>query len=286
MLLSQRIAKDVSFLHSILPKHHTLDLFSLRLKIIKATKVIVPQDLLDSRLSYGDSIRKIVPTGTPAEIKKKIEQYEKYSRLPFESMFIENHTSGLLVESSKDGGYAVTSVDANGGVSPCITFCNGFVEVSGTMQPKTRYRLAVGDFPPTVETSEIMGQLKDMAIIEATFHTFIIHEVMLFLNVKNVTLHHYVPSKKENSMIPKPLLSHYTYRILDVFREVTQYESLGQVIDQLQSTSNQVVGRRAHLVRGHFKQLKTGLFWWSDFTRCRHNRDKVGVVEKDYRINT
>lgn len=38
-------------------------------------------------------------------------------------------------------------------------------------------------------------------------------------------------------------------------------------------------GVRAHLVRGHFKICKTGLFWWSPFVR---GSAKLGIVTHDY----
>lgn len=39
---------------------------------------------------------------------------------------------------------------------------------------------------------------------------------------------------------------------------------------------------RAHLVRGHFKQRKTGLFWWSPFARGNANH---GIVNKEYSLS-
>jgi hypothetical protein len=57
--------------------------------------------------------------------------------------------------------------------------------------------------------------------------------------------------------------------------------------------SNTAKARRAHLVKGHFKEFKNGLFgnaklaglyWWDPFRRNRKNRDSVGEIEKDYRL--
>lgn len=39
---------------------------------------------------------------------------------------------------------------------------------------------------------------------------------------------------------------------------------------------------RAHLVRGHFKQRKTGLFWWSPFARGNATH---GIVDKEYSLS-
>lgn len=38
---------------------------------------------------------------------------------------------------------------------------------------------------------------------------------------------------------------------------------------------------RAHLVRGHFKIRRTGIYWWSPFVR---GNAKTGIITKDYRV--
>jgi hypothetical protein len=39
---------------------------------------------------------------------------------------------------------------------------------------------------------------------------------------------------------------------------------------------------RAHMVRGHFKHRKSGLYWWSPFMRGDRN---LGLVTKDYQLD-
>lgn len=38
---------------------------------------------------------------------------------------------------------------------------------------------------------------------------------------------------------------------------------------------------RAHLVRGHFKVRKSGVFWWMPFVR---GNQKLGFVHKHYEV--
>lgn len=69
----------------------------------------------------------------------------------------------------------------------------------------------------------------------------------------------------------KPL---YEHKILDIdlsrFQTRNGYKSMGW---------NDL---RAHLVRGHFKRRKSGIFWWSPFVR---GNSKLGIITKDYNLN-
>jgi hypothetical protein len=47
-------------------------------------------------------------------------------------------------------------------------------------------------------------------------------------------------------------------------------------------TSNFEAGVRAHLVRGHLKARKTGLYWWRPFKR---GSPKLGFAHKDYQVS-
>lgn len=104
------------------------------------------------------------------------------------------------------------------------------------------------------------------------------------LNAKNVT-HVSVPAseklnakRKRNGKLP-----FFEYKVLDIFlgagvRKIPSGDGrrLREAMSHLLSSS-----MRLHTVRGHFKQRKTGLYWWSHFVRGRHEE---GVVVKDYNV--
>lgn len=283
MLLSQRIAKDVKFLNaaSAEPKNTTMDMFDLRMRIINATKIIVPQELFHKGLTYGESLTRYLTKGTRDDFEKKAHQYNTYCNLPFPSLFIENETGGMLVEALPSGPNhcRITSVDDDGGMIPIQVYCKGFgLKDNDVFQPNIDIDYVAK------EKYLFVKQIQDHLRMTALVNTYMVYETLLFLNVRNTVLHKYVPTKKENAAVPKPLQVKYVYHILDVFRDITRYDSMDQITEQIKVSGRSVNERRMHVVRGHFKQLKSGLYWWSDHMRNRHNRETVGEVEKDYRI--
>jgi competence protein ComGC len=282
MMLSQQIAKDVKYLKK--QKQHVINLFDLRLKIIKARKIIVPHEMFDYYAPPKTIAGPILgdEDNPTRHFHKKLEQFSIYSRPIFPLLFIENDTGGMLIEEQSDGGFVATIIRDKGEVTPFLIECgslanlenlheSGFpLHVHWDCKPEDRHALTQEMF----ETSQGV----------AMYDVFIILEIFLFLNVKNLTLHHYKPTKKENSAIPKPLVPQYEYYILDVFREKKEYLSLDDIKNQMIRTKMNKQERRMHVVRGHFKRMKNGLFWWSDFMRCRKNRDSIGAVTKDYRL--
>ncbi len=263
LLLSQRIAKDLNFL--TVAQNDVRSKYDLRLKVIKTYKLLVPLTLFNLR-DPRQTDRMTELYKQPSKIIKQNELYKKYSKLPFHSVFIENETGGVLCEQKLDT-VVFTIYHESGFVFPismvyvdltadgCICSFEGF-------SPDQTY------------------QLED----KATSLVINLLEVLLFLNTKNVTTHHYTPSKKENSLVPKPLLPFYTYHIIDIFRDKKVYMKLSEVLDFINAENSDSSYRRACIVRGHFKTRSTGIFWWSDFVRNKKNIDK-GFVDKDYRLN-
>lgn len=112
----------------------------------------------------------------------------------------------------------------------------------------------------------------------------VLGEVLLFLNASNSRITKYQVKKKEMPKAPKPFLPKYEYRILDLYRTKTEYQSLEEVEEFLTPSDKVKLQRRAHLVRGHFKTRNGKLFWWNAFLRNRKNIDSMGVVDKDYQL--
>ena len=262
-------------------------MFDLRMRIIQATKIIVTHEFLNFDVNYGDNIKQLFNNGSAKSIKEKIELHQKYARMPVPSMFIENDTGGMLVEQTIEG-FTIISIAKDGIVHPFLTTCKGYQD--GVDVPIVTMDLAIDVSKyddDTVETMTLGGKLASLV------NTLVALEVMLFMNIKNVTVHRYVPTKKENASVPKPLWPKYEYRVLDVFSDVVRYESLSQITEHLAGTARTAGSRRSSLVRGHFKEFKNGLFgkeylaglyWWNLHRRNRKNRNTVGEVEKDYRL--
>lgn len=284
MLLSQRIAQDPKFLAKMTPKAFT-NVFDVRMRVINATKIIVPHEFLNFNNNHGENLEQALANSSSKTLQEKGEMYRSYARLPFVSMLIENETGALLIEQASVG-FNVTTISCNGMVHPYTTAFRGFAEGSSLPFPEIKWHAK----PGVGFSDEVLKATRVASLV----YTYQAMDVMLFLNVKNVTLHEYVPVKKENSMVPKPLLSKYVYRVLDVFNDVKRYHSLGHIVEQLGKSAKNSEGRRAHLVKGHFKEFKNGMFgnpklaglyWWNPFRRSIKNRDAVGEVEKDYQLN-
>jgi hypothetical protein len=115
-------------------------------------------------------------------------------------------------------------------------------------------------------------------------------EFLTFVNVSNVRIHHYKPSRKENEAVPKFLQPLFTYRVVDLFREKTSVGSLGEAITLAMESGGGTESRKAHIVRGHFKTLERNgekkLYWWSHHIRNASNLDTHGSVEKDYDVRS
>ena len=102
--------------------------------------------------------------------------------------------------------------------------------------------------------------------------------VILLLNSRNVTsAEHVEPPEKLNKARVRsgkaPLLDHTTIRIKLSRAMAARAGSSGDV---------QREAARLHLVRGHPKIRKTGVFWWSPHPRGDQTR---GVVDQSYRLD-
>lgn len=124
MLLSHRIATSEKFL--TLSPLDVRNRAELRGKILRATKIIVPTELMfvfSGRGVVGDleCIQQIIREAygehaSTQEQQKKNNLFHEYSRLPFSVVFFENTTGGILAEELKDG-YRLSMVTPQGEVS-------------------------------------------------------------------------------------------------------------------------------------------------------------------------
>lgn len=120
--------------------------------------------------------------------------------------------------------------------------------------------------------------LKDPSILDLMqSYTGILLRSIAILNCRNLFIKIIdveVPpalERKRRRKGKKPLFEH---KILDIDFAQLSFRRKNESIDEQTM--------RAHLVRGHFKLRKTGLFWWSPFVR---GNAKNGILTKDYSID-
>ncbi len=283
MLLSQRIAKDVSFLK--LPQYLKTAAqitFDMRMKIVRATKLVVGREFLDTDRHLGQINTQIFGhEPSQDEVQKRMALYARFSRLPWQTFLMENATGAVLVERVSDNTFDVSHILPTGVV---FSYVPRVEMLEREIRVNTNWRLPESLMKATMrEEGEWERYLK--ARNEVVFlQTIEVLETLLYVNTKNVVKHHYTPTKKENAAVPKPLLPYYSYYVLDVFHDRKSYQSLQEIQTDHCDPNREVQLRRAGLVRGHFKQRATGLFWWNDYVRNHKNRDTVGAVDKDYRL--
>jgi hypothetical protein len=277
MLLSQRIVKDPKFLR----KHrgHDENLFAIRQMIIEAPKVIVNTSMLDFSVTPTGMLERKGKDNSEEERDRDVDMMRHFAKLPFETMVFENETGLVLVKEIGSRCICVWTILKSGLLLPFIYAADLLGITLDKSNPKNiKFKI---DFGGEIEES-IKDQMTHMAMFEAMW----VFEIILFLNVQNVRIHEYTPTKKENSMVPKPLQSKYIYRIIDVYREKDVFRSMRE-IDEFLTKDN--VARRAHMVKGHWKVFgryteNERIFWWNSHMRNRKNIATAGFVETDYRI--
>jgi len=286
MLISQRIAKDINFLKNAVDYKGGKDhLNKMRLDIIHSVKFIVGRELLD----FGTNSKKFLENlledrKSEEQIQTRFGLYNKYCRLPFPSIVIENDTVLLLLITTKPFCWNVYAVDPSGRISPAylvIELTNGDDDVAVFVKylvPQETIVKLYGYDEAIKKNKKLADNLSILFIA--------VMEVLLFMNAQNIKHVKYVPTKKENVSVPRVLQPKYTYHILDLFKQKNTYTSLEEIENNLCKPRAATTLRRAVLVRGHFKQRRTGLFFWDFHTRNKHNVETHGIVDKDYRVHS
>ena len=279
MLVSQKIAASPTFLNSKVPCLYNM--FEFRGKIMKATKFVIPGELIDLSGTTKESIFKLLEINSVDQFSKAAEKkfpyYLQYCKMPFSSILLENDTAAYYLEETSDGHISFILIDGSKGtVHPVVNVAYWWLDESGAI----KHKITLLADPAMSKYEKALEQYS----LRVGMYWLQISEILLFINTKNVTKHNYKPTQKELSKVPKNFRSFYDYHVLDIFHEVNGYTSLAGISEQLLVSQKNVIERRAHLVRGHYKTLKTGLFWWSPHARCRKNAETIGVIEKDYQL--
>lgn len=354
MLLSQRVAQDPGYLKKIYQKHFDgypgfeaqVPYQALRMRIIRATKFIVGQELLFFKPYMTETLRSAIEliTGKPAktdpkadvltedrreafirgggDLKEKVvlslelfeeflvvnegrnPLYPDFVKLPFDSMVLENDSGLILLEAVTPERFTIQVVSPYSSMSILTLDSDAIIKEAMSKGEETvensdflNYATFIGSTinygkhvtysrsrEPEDQPDERFARIRSSTTLLMMVSYILVAEALLFANIANVRTPTYTPSKKEISAVPKPLQTFYTYRILDIFRERTRYESMAQIKALFNRSEQEVTNRRAHMVRGHFKRKNGKLFWWAPFLRNRRNKDSVGFVDKDYRL--
>jgi len=300
MFLSQAIAQNPKFL---LPSStsDTRSIVDIRVKIMNAAKFVVGSDQLDlDNVNANSNSRAIEIIMNTDVLEERLAIYKQYSRLPFQSIFIENNKYGLLIEVMKNDVVIITPIIAGGAIikhgvsSSHKQQLVGHAVVSMIAIEST---LVENSFVPIIQDGTLRLHFyheKYQSVYKDEEQKFLhnqgclytllqVAEILLFLNVRNKKLNLYKLNKHESVKIPKPLVAKYEYHVLDVYHNHTVYQSAQDIEDVLFCDAAEAVRRRMHFVRGHFKAKKNGLFWWNPFMRNTKNAD-VGMVDKTYRL--
>lgn len=103
----------------------------------------------------------------------------------------------------------------------------------------------------------------------------LVRAVLALLNSRNCTALQSIDAQPVPKSLRKRLSSQkelYSHRILKLDLNKAQ-------LSRAKANGLSSDEARAHLVRGHFKVRKTGIFWWSPFVR---GNSRKGIVTKDY----
>jgi len=298
MLLSQKIAKNPNYLRfSNANMEATMkkvlgvkrsNLPEMRMALLHSAKFIVGYELLNMQ---DTDMKALTQRWFDADengifqFKPLVQKWLPYMRLPYPVIFIENDSGGLLVSKKvifqgDDREHILfTSITSEGLISDSSTCVIVNEETGGLKLMCVPNMHNVHESPRLFDVVKQASANQEWRDITVIFYG-IIMQTLMFLNTSNIVPTPYQPSKRENSMVPKPFLPFYEYKILDIFRERKQYVSLEDAVTSMHDFST----RRAHMVRGHFKRKNGKLFWWNPFMRNRKNLQTEGFVDKGYKL--
>ena len=300
MLISQRIIAQPNFLKAPFgdASPEVSKFFPrIRRQVIEAQKFLIDDyGIFDGGKTIGELEEELFGHLTPATRKKRDKQYALYARPAFRVMTLETDKILFLVVEHSDSFWQCITITSDGTVSYFVGIC------TYNFADKGEKFLDIGFLSPTIqrnftgvmeryranpEDAGLGTTRKGIAENAALslFYQWIVAETLMLINARNVKRISYTPSRREMGSIPKVLQKSVTYRVMDLFRERTEYVSLEDVSDQLWKP-HEGKKTRAHMVRGHFKKKKNGLFWWNAFMRCRKNLEEVGEVKKTYVVYT
>jgi hypothetical protein len=294
-----------------------LSMTNVRKEIINAVKFIVPRDIMslsrsfELNLGYVDiadasscftSNRQELSVYNPSASCLSDSDYDKHvniwnlygMKMPYTSLFLENETGGILIK--KHGNFVVmVAVHSDGVFLPGITH----IESSGFIPGFIEMRFFPFEFHLSPSFAKAINSIKKKMVevkgitehwrnclthvynlkLVSQIHAIVAMQVLSFINARNVAKPVYVPKNKELKNIPPSFKSRFTYNTIDIYKTHKVYVSLDEVLKE--ANAEKLSELHPHLVRGHFKHKKNGVFWWNSFIRNKRSATD-NVVKKDY----
>ncbi len=200
--------------------------------------------------------------------------FVSFARNPHQLTWIERERTndGFLIENTGSGcewrmRFAVAADDGRIYIMPMVIDFN-------PETVETNYRFQEG--LASVKMKDLVLGRRQELVDAASKYLHAATFILIMINCKNLlTSREVVPSarlqKARMRRGKQPLFSH---KILDISltrSQANRAASQGMTRAQM----------RLHMVRGHFKVKKTGIYWWSPFIR---GSKEAGLVTKDYAV--
>jgi hypothetical protein len=257
----------------------------LRQAVIRAVKFVVGRELLSLEATLGELINFLYGSDAqpgqliPESKKEKLfTMWAQFSKMPYSEIFIENSSGGILLQDT-ESGIVCTTIYHDGEVS----LQKALIAKEATERMEFA-RTCIGF--ELAQVSNRMGEEGEELIANmvqnAKLTGLVILNALTYINAKNVSIEPYRLSRNEakSNRISNVLLSSYSYHVVDIFHKTKKYHKLIEVeaFAEMKMSSNV----RAHMVRGHFKQKQSGLYWWNSFLRYKKNE---GFINKNYIVH-
>lgn len=295
MLLSQRIVKEPGFLEVLGPLKTTQEIKTrIRQDILHAPKVLIGDYGIGTPegISMGEMRELLFGHDSRAAQDKREDVYHQFARTPFPTVALESEAFVLLVR-----GYASTkTIQGVNDISPgtpsiSVTSIDKYgivgLHESALVFTPEKSRKFYQPLTPWIATAlkegVVKGQKLQNLLLMSQVYRWIACDVLTLMNCRNIEQITYTPTKRELAHLPKVLQSRFVYHILDIQRSRKVYTSMEEITQDAWHREERTQAK-AHIVRGHFKKTRTGVFWWNHFLRNAKNLETQGFVDKDYRI--
>ncbi|MNU19536.1 hypothetical protein D3C71_77650 [compost metagenome] len=295
MLISQRIVKDPDFMKLPGPQKTWGSVLSeIRRDVLAGHKVLIGDYGLGRTegISMAEARELLFGEDSRAAQDKRDAVYSQFARPAFPIMVLESDSFVLIVheykgkvdqtthEAIEPGGraFSVRSVDKFG-----IVATHRHVVIHNPSGKTRRFYLPETDWLKERSMLDENAKQLENLLRRVIIFGWIACDVLTLMNCRNIQQIAYKPSRRELAHLPKVLQPSFVYHMLNIQRTKKVYTSLDMLTDDA-FTRETKTNAKAHVVRGHFKETKTGLFWWNSFLRNNKNRETVGFVDKVYRI--
>ena len=243
----------------------------IRVAILQSAKFIIADSLIDSSI---ENIADFVLEGINNR-DKKYDIWRTYgTKLPYPKLFLQTNNVGFLLQQESNGDISVITVTNKGTIHPVISIISARL-LNTEIEHPVEILMSLGT-EVLYKTDEMKTTFDNMRFMLYGI-AVILYEFITYINARNTVIIEYTPKKKELPGIAKALYPLYKLSVVKITKERKEYKSLEEINRDINSEENKHI--RKHLVRGHFKQCKSGLYWWSPFIRYRNSE---GVVDKTY----